>query len=408
MGLRQASSFVNQPVLLCVLSSFFLVPDGSAQDTERFEYDALGRLSKAENLSTGKQVEYGYDAAGNRTQVIANGGATTEFGIDDISVTEGGMATFTVTRTGATSQSHAVSYGTSNNTATAGNDFASSSGTLTFSAGVVTRTVSVSTSDDSTYEGGESFHVNLSNPTNGASISDSQGDGVIDDNDAAPAFSIADVTTSEGGNLLFTVTKSGSTSQSHDVGYATADGSADGSDYTGAMGTLSFAPGQASLTVSLLTLEDAICEADETLYVNLSSPTGGATIADAQAIGTINNDDAGPSFSINNASRVESQGPLVLTVTKNGTTPISHSVSYATAPGSASTADYVSVSGTLTFASGQTSRTISVPLYDDILQEGTESFYVNLSSPTNSATISDGQGIGTLFDNDAGCEMACN
>jgi uncharacterized protein (TIGR03437 family) len=54
----------------------------------------------------------------------------------------------------------------------------------------------------------------------------------------------------------------------------------------------------------------------------------------------------------------------------------------------------------LTFTPGQTSQTLSVGINGDVLNEDTVSFNVNLTAPTN-ATISDGQGIGTIVDDDA-------
>jgi hypothetical protein len=58
----------------------------------------------------------------------------------------------------------------------------------------------------------------------------------------------------------------------------------------------------------------------------------------------------------------------------------------------------------MVFAAGETTKTISVPVLEDLIYEGTETFNVNLSNPSN-ATISDGQGIGTILDNDTGSEI---
>ena len=55
---------------------------------------------------------------------------------------------------------------------------------------------------------------------------------------------------------------------------------------------------------------------------------------------------------------------------------------------------------TLTFAPGETTQTITVPVNGDVLDEADETFFVNLSSPVN-ATIADGQGVGTITDDDA-------
>jgi hypothetical protein len=101
------------------------------------------------------------------------------------------------------------------------------------------------------------------------------------------------VTEGNNGNpsMTFTVTLSSASSQTVTVNYATANGTATaGSDYTTTSGTLSFSPGQTSHTVSVTTLGDFTPEANETFFVNLSNPTN-ATIADAQGLGTIQDND---------------------------------------------------------------------------------------------------------------------
>lgn len=110
----------------------------------------------------------------------------------------------------------------------------------------------------------------------------------------------------------------------------------------------------------------------------------------------------GPSFSINDAIGTEGE-TLVFTVTKTGSTTSTYSVDYATANGTATGADYTAASGTLTFAPTQMTKMISVVTRTDFKVEPNETFYVNLSNPTNGATISDGQGIGTLFNDDSVC-----
>jgi Calx-beta domain-containing protein len=106
-----------------------------------------------------------------------------------------------------------------------------------------------------------------------------------------------------------------------------------------------------------------------------------------------------PSFSINNASAEEGQS-LTFTVTKTGATPISFTINYATANGTAGTGDYHATSGTLLFDPPDTTRTVTVQTKDNLIIEGGETFYVNLSAATGGATISDSQGAGTIIDND--------
>ena len=149
--------------------------------------------------------------------------------------------------------------------------------------------------------------------------------------------------------------------------------------------------------------------------MNLSGLIGSATLAKAQGTGTIQNDDgvtALPSLSINDVSAVEgtnatSNKPFIFTVTLSSASATPVMVSYATADGTATIADndYLATSGILTFAAGQTSQTITVPVVSDSKVESDETFFVNLSSPTN-ATISDNQGMATIKNDDAAATVS--
>jgi len=359
------------------------------------------------NASTGSEIS---DSQALGT--ITNGGSGSgdgggpEFSINDASVTEGGNLVFTVTKAGATSQTHTVNYATANDTASSG-DYTATSGTLTFTSGQTTKTVTVTTTGDVIFEINETVLVNLDTATNGATISDSQGVGTIHDDDSGAVFTVNDVSVSEGGNLVFTVTKAGVTSQTHAVNYATANGTASLGDYTATSGTLTFTSGQTTKTVTVATTGDAIFEISETVLVNLDTATNGASISDTQGVGAINNDDAGPAFSINDVGVTEG-GSLSFTVTKSGATSQSHAVNYATANGTAGSGDYTAASGTLTFGSGETTKTVTVATTSDAIFEVTESVLVNLSAATNGAMISDGQGVGAINNNSAGPAFSVN
>jgi glucose/arabinose dehydrogenase len=111
-----------------------------------------------------------------------------------------------------------------------------------------------------------------------------------------------------------------------------------------------------------------------------------------------------PTISINDVSVSEGNSGTTtasFTVSLSNATAQTVTVNYATADNTAHAgSDYVNTSGTLTFTPGQTSQTLSVAINGDVLNEETVSFNVNLTSPTN-ATISDGQGVGTIVDDDA-------
>ena len=191
-------------------------------------------------------------------------------------------------------QTVTVDYATADGTAQQGSDYAAASGTLQFAPGEASKTIPVPTVEDTVEEQTETFTVTLSNPS-GATIQDGTATGTITDDDgpvtALPLLNIIDDTVEEGEQAQFTVTLSRTSTRTVTVDYATADGTAEaGSDYTAASGTLQFAPGEASKTIPVPTVEDTVEEQTETFTVTLSNPSG-ATIQDGTATGTITDDD---------------------------------------------------------------------------------------------------------------------
>jgi hypothetical protein len=227
-----------------------------------------------------------------------------------------------------------------------------------------------------------------------------------------PALTIADVTVNEGNagatTASFTVSLSAAATAPVTVNYATADGTAAaGSDYMNASGTLSFAIGQSSKTVAVTINGDTAVEADETLVVNLSAASG-ATIAKAQGTATITNDDVAlppplPTLSIDDVAGNEGNAGTAaasFTVTLSAAAAGPVTVNYATADGTGTAGtDYLATSGTLTFAAGQTTKTITVTVNGDTAVEPTETFSVTLSTPS-AATIAKATGAGTITNDD--------
>lgn len=390
----------HRSLYLVAVSGFTAMTTASAQTTE-YTYDELGRLIAVDYDQTATQ-DFIYDDVGNITEVDITAGGTggVGFSVDDMSVTEGGNLVFTITKSGSTAMVHEVSYETSDSSAGAG-DYTSVSSILSFGTSEISKTVTVSTIDDAVDEYDETLVLQLSLPTNGAILTDSQGVGTLLDNDAPPSFAVADASVTEGGTMNFTITKSGAGEKSYTLNYATANGAAlSGSDYYAASGGVTFGPSETSKTIGISTINDAYDESSQAFYLNLSNPTEGATISDSQGVGTINDNDPGPSFSINNKSVFEGGSPT-FTVTKSGQTERTHNVNYATANNTASSNDYVGKSGTLSFAPGTTTRSITINTVQDSAVEPTETFFINLSNATNTATISDSQGVGSIVNDDA-------
>ena len=158
-------------------------------------------------------------------------------------------------------------------------------------------------------------------------------------------------------------------------------------------------------------LGDTTLEANETFVVTLSNASA-ATIGTASGTGTITNDDAGPSLSIDNVGVTEGTGgatPATFTVTLSAPSALTTTVGYSVASGTAvSGTDFTAVApGTLTFAPGVTTQQVSVSVLGDALDEADETFTVTLANPTN-ATLGASIGTGTITDNDAAPAISIN
>ena len=246
-------------------------------------------------------------------------------------------------------------------------------------------------------------------------------------------LSIDDVTVTEGTNpmAVFTVTlnfQGGFRDFNTTVDYATSDGTAVApGDYTQSSGTLTFraGPSPATMTISIPIVDDALPEPIENFSVTLSNPsstspfpisisrnTGACAILDNDTIPpTPTPTPTLPTLSITDETVLEGNAGttnVVFTVSLSAAPSSTVSVAFATADGTATVAnsDYISASGTLTFPPGvNTPLTISVAVVGDTSAEGNENFFVNLSNPSG-ASIADGQGVGTILDDDTGCVFA--
>ena len=209
--------------------------------------------------------------------------------------------------------------------------------------------------------------------------------------DIAPTTANEDETN----NLVYTFSRTGSTTNALTVNYSVAGTGTFGTDYTqtGAAsfadttGTITFAAGAATATVTIDPTADTTFEANETVALSLASGTGYVIGATPAVIGTIVNDDS-PTINLS-ADRTVVEGTTspqtvsyTLTLSDRSTKTIT--VQYATANGTATAGlDYTSVTGTLTFNPGVTSQVINIPILNDSINEADETFTLNLSSPTN-------------------------
>ncbi|EAZ90656.1 beta strand repeat-containing protein [Crocosphaera chwakensis] len=345
---------------------------------------------------------------------------TAALSVSDVILSEGDNGTtnftFTVSLNGDT-DAFSVDYDTVDGTATvADGDYLATNGTLNFSGtDGESQTITVSVNGDNKVELAESFDVVLSNLQGSGTLPVLvSGTGTINNDDNAN-ISIDNVTQSEGNTgttpFTFTVTLNNEVDTGLSVDFGTANGSATvaNNDYQATNGTLNFTGNAGETqTITVDVNGDTTVEPDQTFAVNLSNIQASGrnvTFSDSVGIGTIQNDD-GANLSINNVTLAEGDNgtqQFVFSVTLSNNISGGASVDFDTANGTATTADndYSATSGTLNFVgnAGET-QTITVNVNGDTEVELNETFFVNLSNASG-ATIADGQGTGTIVNDDS-------
>jgi VCBS repeat-containing protein len=372
---------------------------------------------------------------GSVTTTITDNDPTPSLTINDVTVNESaGTATFTVTLSAASGQTVTVNYATADGTAQAGVglDYTNSTGTVTFTPGQTTRTITVPINNDTIDEPNETFFVNLSGATN-ATIADSQGIGTIIDNDAVPTIqSVSAASATEGGSLVHTITLSNGSSVATTYAYSLGGGTASsGVDYNAAVtfsngvtlsgGILTVPAGVTSFTATIASIQDTIDEPNETYNLTVGGVTG---------VGTINDDDAAPTLTVNNISVAEVDNiNAVFTVSLSNPSSTAVTVGLSFGGGTAiggtnfannTTTDYgnntlmqVSTDGgatwsasgvnTATFAPGQTSVLVRTAINANTMTEAqTETFNltatISSGTATGSTTATTSVGTATIID----------
>lgn len=326
-------------------------------------------------------------------------------------IEEAGQVVIVVRRTGGSDGVVSVPYATADGSAQAGSDYVATSGTLNFSPGVTVGQVRIGVNDDSTAEGLESFSFVLGTPAGGATLGTPASAAItVVDNDAPPSLSIdgggCAVAEGQGAStpcaFVFRLSKPSGNGVSFTT--ATADGSASaGSDYTAHGPTLRVIPaGQTTLTVSVPVLGDSTDEPDETFRLDVGTIENAVGI-DLPGQGRILDDDGASTLSVLDASVIEGDAgtrSLVFALVLQPAASQTVTANWSTAAGTAAAgADFQAASGSVSFQAGQTSGEVTVLVNGDTEAESDETFGLQLTQPQN-AQIGDGQGLGTILDDD--------
>jgi len=374
---------------------------GGTEDAGKPEPQVFNRQSQS-SLSV-----LPYPLVGGVESILS--GAPPTVNIDDVTVVrpDSGIvnAQFTLSLSRPSTSQVNVDYVTADDSAKEGRDYQFTDRTAQFAPGKTSVAV-----DIPVYSGNspadKSFFVELSDPDH-AVIGKKEGRAriigtrfalSIDDRVAKEGTSQGSLNASVTTNFTFGVHLSKPSSTSIKVSYKTVDGSAKQAepDYVSASGTITFRPGETSRQADISVSGDALSEPDETFYVELSDPSSGADISKGRGVGTILNDDGGVSVGDTYTIVPEGAGAdEVFAVNLSAAQPATVTVDYATADGTATAGggDYVPKARTLSFAPGETAKTVSVPVTGRG-QSGAY-FYLNLSN--SNAAIEGPQGKATIL-----------
>ena len=354
-------------------------------------------------------------------------------------MTEGGYATFTASLSNASTTAVTFTPALANGTAILGTDtsaagtlqyfngtsWVSATGGVSIPAGSTSVQLRLQTTDDLLDEANETFTLTGTVTSGNTQNASAQGTATITDNDPTPSFSINDITVNEAaGTATFTVTLSAPSGQATSVNWGLSNGTAlAGSDYTMGSGTLNFAAGVTTQTITVAILNDtpAVYEGAETFNVNLSGAVN-ATIADNLGIGTILDNGNGPGGSDDDRPILTIDSP---TVTEGGYATFTASLSNAsttavtftpalangtailgTDTSAAGTLQYfngtswVSATGGVSIPAGSTSVQLRLQTTDDLLDEANETFTLTGTVTSGNTKNASAQGTATITDND--------
>ena len=291
--------------------------------------------------------------------------------------------------------------------AVAGLDYEALDSVINFPNAETFKEVRVTISNDDLIEGDEYLNLILDQPSSALGNQPTAQLKISDDDSVVyfkqGVFSVNENTPSKYGQVE--LVRTGGLSGTITVRMETSDGTAlAGADYTAVNSLLVFQPGETNKVITVPIIDDTVDEGNEFLNLTITKISGGGKVGDiagnpSQAVMTIINDDFNYGvlqFSQQNYTVDENAGTVTLSVVRtNGSSGIV-SVSYTTvsigdAVGGVTAGtgvDYITTSGTLTFADRETVKTITVPiLADAISTETNELFQVQLSNPTGKATL---------------------
>jgi hypothetical protein len=384
-----------------------VIPSGSSTATVTVDpsADTTVEPDQTVDLTVTSGTGYTVGSPSSASGTITNDDTDVSLAVSPASVTEDGATNlvYTFTRTGVTTNSLTVNFsvggtadfGASPNdyTQTGATTFTSTTGSVTFTAGSPTASVTVDPEADSTVESDETVILTLTSGGGYNVVSPSMATGTITNDDADVSVTVSPSSVAEDGatNLVYTFVRTGFTGGALTVNFTvggTADFGASPNDYTqtgattftSTTGSVTFGAGNSIASVTIDPEADTTAESDETVIITLAAGAGYNVVSPNSATGTILNDDTIVSVAVSPSSSAEGGANLVYTFTRTGPTTSALTVNFSVGGSASFPADY-SQSGaatftpptaTVNFGVGSSTATVTVTPLSDCEVEGNE------------------------------------
>ncbi|HEY0549016.1 MAG TPA: Calx-beta domain-containing protein, partial [Verrucomicrobiae bacterium] len=364
--------------------------------------DPTEEVAESVTLTVVPRTGYRTGFPDSATVILVSDDGTIQFSSATYSVSEDeGPALISVVRTGGTNLTTTVDYRFVGGSASNSVDYFGTNGVLTFLPGETVQIISIPIAADGVVESNETINLVLTNATGGVPLGGQNAAVVTIANDDT-AFEFAATTFRGNENGLFgevIISRRGVLTNIDTVLFIATNGSAGAADFLATTYEVEFVPGESNQILQVPILDDELFEGNETVNLTLANPSAGTslnTLSNATLV--IVDDECQIEFAVAGYSIIEYSNFVTLVVRRVGGTVNPLSVDYATIDGTATNGiDYVSIATTLTFTGdhaesdtngsgvasfvpGDSVRTVTVPILDDILGEGSETFTVTLSN----------------------------
>lgn len=312
------------------------------------------------------------------------------FSAESSTTSESQSVDLVVSLSSAADHAVTVAYAVTGGTASSA-DATVTGSTITFMPGETSRTIAVAVTDDSIDEPDETVMVTLSDPVAASLAATSASTLTITDDDSSPTVALAQATASvaeEVTTVNVTVQLSGESAFAISVPFTIAGSADNPEDFTlGGGATVMIPAGQTSATIAVHVKADDLDEADETVIVNLGTPTNATAGAVTSATLTITDDDDAPivAFTSKGSNPNEGDSNITLTVQLSDISGQNVAIPYSLDPNStaADPADYTISPSLLLIPAGSTSTTLTIAMKEDTDVELDETVIVVLGTPVN-------------------------